>query len=101
MFKKQNVENADSVHFIGRREYLDDLESLWRKATSSLIACRGRRRIGKSTLIREFARRTSSDFIEIEGLPPDKEMTNQRQLNHFVEALAEQTGIRRSCRELD
>ena len=91
MFKKQNIENADSVHFVGRREYLDDLESLWRKATSSLIACRGRRRIGKSTLIREFARRTSSAFIEIEGLPPDKEMTNQRQLDHFVKALAEQT----------
>ena len=79
------------MQFIGRREYLDDLESLWRKATSSLIACRGRRRIGKSTLIREFARRTSSAFVEIEGLPPDKEMTNQRQLDHFVNALAEQT----------
>ena len=91
MFKKQNIKNTDSIHFIGRREYLDDLESLWRKATSSLIACRGRRRIGKSTLIREFARRTSSAFIEIEGLPPDKEMTNQRQLDHFVKALAEQT----------
>ena len=43
--------------FIGRREYLADLETLWRKRTSSIVACRGRRRIGKSTLIREFARR--------------------------------------------
>jgi AAA+ ATPase superfamily predicted ATPase len=87
-----NAENLKSAHFVGRREYLDDLESLWRKATSSLIACRGRRRIGKSTLIREFARRTSSAYIEIEGMPPDKEMTNQRQLDHFVKSLAEQTG---------
>ena len=92
MLNKQNCENSNSVHFIGRREYLGDLESLWRKATSSLIACRGRRRIGKSTLIREFARRTSSAYIEVEGLPPDREMTNQRQLDHFVSALAEQTG---------
>ena len=92
MLNKQNSKNPNFVHFIGRREYLDDLESLWRKATSSLIACRGRRRIGKSTLIREFARRTSSAYIEVEGLPPDKEMTNQRQLDHFVSALAEQTG---------
>jgi len=41
--------------FVGRNEYLNDLESLWRKATSSLVACRGRRRIGKSTLIEHFA----------------------------------------------
>ncbi len=91
MRQKQNQENHTSVQFIGRREYLDDLESLWRKATSSLIACRGRRRIGKSTLIREFAKRTANAYIEIEGLPPDKQMTNQRQLDHFIEALAAQT----------
>lgn len=96
MLNKRKIETLNSVHFIGRREYLDDLESLWRKATSSLIACRGRRRIGKSTLIREFARRTSSAYVEVEGLPPDKEMTNQRQLDHFVNALAEQT---RAARE--
>ena len=40
---------------IGRKDLLEDLESLWRKRTSSIVACRGRRRIGKSTLIREFA----------------------------------------------
>ena len=92
MQRESKSGNQNSVHFVGRKGYLDDLESLWRKATSSLIACRGRRRIGKSTLIREFARRTAEDYIEIEGLPPDRQMTNQRQLNHFVEALAEQTG---------
>ena len=80
MRKKQDQKFRNPVQFIGRRDYLEDLESLWRKATSSLIACRGRRRIGKSTLIREFARRTASDYIEIEGLPPDKQMTNQRTL---------------------
>ena len=84
--------NRNLAHFVGRKEYLDDLESLWRKATSSLIACRGRRRIGKSTMIREFARRTADAYIEIEGLPPDWEMTNRRQLDHFIKSLADQTG---------
>lgn len=71
-----------------RRGSLEDLESPWRKATSSLVACRGRRRIGKLTMIREFARRSAQDYIEIEGLPPDRGMTNRRQLDHFVETLA-------------
>ena len=82
----------NSVHFVGRESYLDDLSSLWRKSTSSLIACRGRRRIGKSTMIREFAKRTADAFIEIEGLPPDKEMTNRRQLDHFLASLSDQAG---------
>ena len=86
------MNNINSVPFIGRKEYLEDLESLWRKATSSLVACRGRRRIGKSTMIREFAHRTAETYIEIEGLPPDKEMTNQRQLDHFIDSLYSQTG---------
>ena len=82
----------NKMRFIGRKKYLEDLESLWRKRTSSIVACRGRRRIGKSTLFREFARRTADAYIEIEGLPPDKNMTNQMQLDNFVSALASQTG---------
>lgn len=77
--------------FIGRKNYLEDLESLWRKRSSSLVACRGRRRIGKSTLFREFARRTADVYIEIEGLTPTPGMTNEDQLRGFAESLAEQT----------
>ena len=58
--------------FVGRNEYLDDLASLWRKMTSSLVACRGRRRIGKSTLIEHFAESTAEVFLSFEGLPPRK-----------------------------
>lgn len=79
------------ARFIGRAEYLDDLESLWRKRTSSLVACRGRRRIGKSTLFREFARRTAEVYIEIEGLAPTPGMTNEDQLAGFAESLARET----------
>ena len=63
MFEKQNIEIPNSVRFIGRREYLDDLESLWRKATSSLVACRGRRRIA-----RHSTSPTPTDF-DGDGIP--------------------------------
>ena len=80
--------------FIGRKDILEDLESLWRKRNSSLVACRGRRRIGKSTLFREFARRSADVYIEIEGLPPtgEREMTNQDEIDHFMESLDLATG---------
>lgn len=77
--------------FIGRKEQLDALTHLWDKRTSSLVTCRGRRRIGKSTLIEEFAKRTSDHFINIVGLPPRKGMTDKRQRTNFCEELAEQT----------
>ena len=80
--------------FIGRRDLLDDLDSLWRKRTSSLVACRGRRRIGKSTLFREFSRRTAECYIEIEGLAPEKNMTDQDQLSFgLIITLTTQSGL--------
>ena len=78
--------------FIGRKSEMAALLELWEKRTSSLVVCRGRRRIGKSTLIEEFASRSGCRFIEISGLPPDGKMTNQRQLDSFCERLSTQTG---------
>lgn len=77
--------------FIGRQEQLDALTHLWNKTTASLVTCRGRRRIGKSTLIEEFARRTSDHFINLVGLSPRKGMTDRRQRMNFCEELADQT----------
>ena len=77
--------------FVGRKEYIDDLSALWRKSTSSLVACRGRRRIGKSTLIEQFAEKTADRFFSFEGLPPRKGMTNRDQLANFGALLAQQT----------
>jgi len=79
--------------FVGRENDLADLMSLWRKRTSSLAVVSGRRRIGKSTLVERFAEASKCHFIEIAGLAPDKEMTNQKQLDHFCERLAQQTGV--------
>lgn len=79
--------------FIGRENDLADLMSLWRKRTSSLAVVSGRRRIGKSTLVERFAEVSKVRFVEIAGLAPDREMTNQKQLDHFCECLARRTGV--------
>jgi len=48
----------------------EQLENLCGKRVSSFVTCRGRRRIGKSTLIEHFARRIQARFIKIEGVKP-------------------------------
>ena len=78
--------------FLGRETYLDKLGALWRKSTSSFVVIAGRRRIGKSTLVEEFAARSKCDFIELVGLAPDEHMDNQKQIDNFCERLARLTG---------
>lgn len=81
------------MEFTGRVQELAELKALWERRAPSFVICRGRRRIGKSTLIEEFARRSRCRFVEISGLPPDEKMTNQRELDSFCGQLALQTGI--------
>ncbi len=81
--------------FFGRESYLEKLDALWRKTTSSFVVVAGRRRIGKSTLVEEFAARSKCDFIEIVGLAPDDKMTNQRQIDNFCERLSSRCGVPR------
>ena len=70
--------------FVGRQDLLDRLLSLWNKATpSSLVTCRGRRRIGKSRLIEEFAIRSQTRFVKIEGLSPREAQCDADQLKAF------------------
>ena len=77
--------------FLGREKELESLRLLLRKPTASLVACRGRRRIGKSTLFQEFARRNRAELIVIEGLGPRKGQTDADQLRSFGERLCAQT----------
>ena len=77
--------------FVGRTEALNRLDGLWQKSTPSLVTVRGRRRIGKSTLVAEFARRTADHFISIDGQAPGDGVNNKVQLRSFVEQLAVQT----------
>ena len=78
--------------FFGRESEIGQLTALWRKRVASLVTCRGRRRIGKSALIEEFALRTKARFIKIEGKRPEKGWTNETELQAFAEQLSSQTG---------
>jgi len=73
--------------FIGRQQELKDLERFLSKKTASLIVVKGRRRIGKSRLIAEFAQRNKVKFYSFIGLPPEKNITAQIQRNEFTRQL--------------
>ena len=75
--------------FIGRDQEMRDLNAFWGRDHGVLVTCRGRRRIGKSTLIAEFASQTAQTFLSVVGLAPRKGMTDARQRRHFCEKLAE------------
>ena len=66
---------ARNGDFFGREGELEQLDALWAKRGSSLVTCRGCRRIGKSTLIEEFARRSDARFVKLEGLRPKPGMS--------------------------
>jgi AAA+ ATPase superfamily predicted ATPase len=72
--------------FAGRKPELARLQQYKNKPTGSLIVMRGRRRIGKSRLIAEFAK--NMNFVKISGLPPTPDSPNaQVQRQHFAEEL--------------
>ena len=78
--------------FYGRGDLLESMKSLWNKRVPSLVTCRGRRRVGKSTLVEKFARRSGARFIKLEGLRPKERLTNEDQLKYFISQLSLQTG---------
>ena len=80
--------------FYGREDLLAQLGDLLKKRTASLVTCRGRRRIGKSTLVEEFARRNRLKFMKLEGLSPRESDTNAKQLAAFSRQLGAMTGRR-------
>lgn len=77
--------------FVGRKEELRDLRDLLLKKSASLIAVRGRRRIGKSRLIEEFSK--DKKFIRFSGVPPLEGTTAQEQRDIFAKQLGNQFGI--------
>ena len=48
------------AEFFGREDLIAQMGNRWAKRVPSLVTCRGRRRVGKSTLIAEFARRSDA-----------------------------------------
>jgi AAA+ ATPase superfamily predicted ATPase len=73
--------------FIGRKKELEKLRDIAKKG-SNLVVIRGRRRVGKSHLVKEHGK--SVRFLEFSGLAPDKDMTAQDQRDHFANQLVHQ-----------
>ena len=80
-----------SAVFVGRKQELQDLNKLFKKNAASLVVVQGRRRIGKSRLIEEFAKQHK--FYQFSGLPPTEKTTLQSELNEFAKQLSMQTGL--------
>jgi AAA+ ATPase superfamily predicted ATPase len=79
--------------FIGREQELERLARLKRLAKASLVVIKGRRRVGKSTLVQEFAK--GKKFFSLSGLPPVPGMTAQKQRDEFGNQLSLQIGLPR------
>ena len=79
------------MKFFGREAQLDDMLALWGKRVGSLCTCRGRRRIGKSTLVERFAQMSQARFIKIEGVRPRPGYTDEDERAAFAEQLTAQT----------
>ena len=77
--------------FVGRKDELARLEGLLSKQTASMVVVKGRRRIGKSRLIEEFAK--GKTCLTFSGIPPVDKMTAQSQRDVFAKQLGTQIGL--------
>lgn len=77
--------------FVGRKQELQALTKLLKKATASLVVVLGRRRIGKSRLIEEFGKNYT--FYQFSALPPTDKTSKQSQMDEFSRQLHTQTGL--------
>ena len=70
------------MKFIGREKELAILNRFTQKKTASFLVVRGRRRIGKSRLIEEFAK--PYKFYSFSGIAPTEKTTAQSQRDEFA-----------------
>ena len=75
------------MRFIGRKKELEDLNRLLKKKSASLAVIRGRRRIGKSRLIKEFAEGKKNWIFS--GLLPVRGITKQGQIDAFAAQMSQ------------
>lgn len=77
--------------FIGRKRELERLHLLHKKPMPTLVVVKGRRRIGKSRLIHEFAQQVKNKrFWSFAGLAPSEGVSAQDQRDNFTRQLAAQ-----------
>lgn len=77
--------------FIGRENSLKKLRQLLNRRAASLVVVKGRRRIGKSRLVEEFA--AGYHFLEFAGIAPVKGITEQSQRDVFASRLGHYVGF--------
>ncbi len=80
--------------FWGRRDELAQLELLKGKKSASLVTVTGRRRIGKTRLVDELARRSKGyRYAALSGIAPDEGVSAQSQRADFARQLQRELGI--------
>lgn len=73
--------------FVGRKQELFDLKQFLEKRIASFLVVKGRRRIGKSRLIEEFAKLNKLKLYSFLGLAPENGITAQTQRDEFARQL--------------
>lgn len=81
----------NDIPFVGRKYELGLLNDLSAKKVASLVVIKGRRRIGKSRLVEEFA--CGKKIFTFTGLAPEEHATAQTQRDEFSRQLSKQTGL--------
>jgi len=77
-------------NFIGREQELESLENLIKRKKTTVAVIKGRRRIGKSRLVEEFAK--NKIFFNFSGLPP-VDLDSKDQKRNFAYQLSRQVGL--------
>jgi AAA+ ATPase superfamily predicted ATPase len=80
-----------TIPFIGRQAELQELKQLQQNKLANLVVVQGRRRIGKSRLIEEFAK--AQKFYNFNGLAPAKDTTDQMQRDEFARQISEKFNL--------
>lgn len=86
-----NTPKGNVDKFVGRERELSSLKRLLDKQSASLVVIKGRRRIGKSRLIEEFAK--NHRFLRFSGVPPTSDSTAQSQRDVFIQQLRQQIDL--------
>ena len=79
----------EETPFIGRKKELEDLRGLLQLKVASLAVIKGRRRVGKSRLAREFAKSFTYTYTFV-GLAPTKGVLDHHQRNYFSSQMDQQ-----------
>lgn len=87
IYNSKKVGRMKKIKFIGREKELLRLENEREKKVASFIVLKGRRRIGKSRLAKEFAKNFDA-YYKFEGLAPAQNVQPIDQLEEFCNQIS-------------